>query len=285
MRNRGLRRPGRSALICAAVAAGGAISVWSGVADMDAFDLETAVMDGRIGLGFIAASLGTLFFFNFFWAMRVVGALRSGRGVIERWTVDPATFDRFREADRQLGRTERGNDYRLPKKTPRQGVEVIFSADGVLIGDTFFGLASTGVSRFNHVAYRPLDPPVLEFGTVTSRLVNTTQVKLIHDRGVLRVPVAPEALIEAFRVRRHFEDVIARRVIVKPHFWRLRIRIGMGVALLSFVAAGVGFALREQNSELQNIPLVLAVAGTVLGLAGLVLAFLAWSFRQKQHRA
>jgi hypothetical protein len=229
--------------------------------------------------------LGTLFLFNFVWGWRIITAMRAGRDVIARWTVDPASFERFRQVDGQIGRTEGDNDYRASKQTSPHGVEVIFSTDGVLIGDTFFGLASTGLGRFKSIGLRALDPPVLEFGTVMTGVINTTHVRMVHTHGALRVPVAKDALAQASAVQRHFQDVLARRTVVKPNFWRLRVRIGIAVAVLSFLAAGVGVALREQNSELANVPLVLAVGGVVLGMGGLVLAILARTFQWKQSSA
>ena len=284
MRNRGVRRPGRSVLICAAMAIGGSLSVWSGAAEMNALGHETPSTALRIGVGLLAAILGTLFLFNFVWGMRVIAAMRRGRDVIARWTVPAQTFDRFREIDRQLGTTERDNDYRVPRRTPARGMDVVFSTDGVLIGDTFFGLASTGLSRFTHVWVRPSNPPVIEFGTMLTSVVAEPHARLHRSAGVLRVPVARDAHAEAGRVIRHFEDVIARRVIVKPGFWRRRIRLGLGAAAVFAIAAGIGFALRERNSELGNVPLVLAVAGVIFAIGGLLLALIAFSLHVKQHR-
>ncbi|MHA6684763.1 hypothetical protein [Mesorhizobium sp. A556] len=99
------------------------------------------------------------------------------------------------------------------------------------------------------------------------------------------MPVDANARAQAAAVLRHFQDVIVRRVIVKPDFWGLRIRIGLIAAVLFFLTAGVGFALRERNDELSNVPLILAVSGVALGVAGLILAVIDRSFRQRQYRA
>lgn len=283
MRNRGVRRPGRSVLICAAMLVGGALSVLSGAVEMNALGHETPSTALRIGGGLVVAIFGGLLIFNFAWGMRVIAAMRRGDGVIARWTVPPRSVDAFRDTDRQLRRTEGDNDYRVPRKTPPGGLEVVFSADGVLIGDTFFGLASTGISRFTSVRLRQYNPPFIEFGTAMTSILKTTHVRVLHTAGVLRVPVTLAAEAQAGAVLKHYRDVIARRVIVKPDFWRWRIRLGLRVAAVSAIVAGIGFALRERNSELADVPLIMAVAGAVIGVGGLVLAFLAFLLERQQR--
>jgi hypothetical protein len=284
MRNRGVRRPGRSVLICAAMLVGGALSVWSGVADMNALGHETTSTALRIGVGLLVAIIGGLMIFNFAWGMRVIAAMQGGRDVIARWTVGPHSVDSFRDADRERGRTEGDNDYRVPRRTPGGGLQVVFSADGVLIGDTFFGLASTGLSRFTGVRLRRGNPPFIEFGTRMTAVTQVTHVRVLNTAGVLRVPVAPDAEAQAAGVVRHYGDVIERRVIVKPDFWRWRMRLGLWVAVVSAVAAGIGFGLAHRSSELSEVPLVMAVGGVIFGLGGLLLAFLAFMLERFQRR-
>jgi hypothetical protein len=174
------------------------------------------------------------------------------------------------------------NDYKVPRRIPDEGVEVIFSEDGVLIGNAYFGLATTGVSRFTSVRMISSDPPMMEFGTALTTVTNISHVRVHHYRGTLRVPVAIGAGVEAARVAGRFQDVVARRTVVKPLFWTRRIKAGLVIAFLSGIAAAIGFALRERNDELSNLPLFLAVPGTIIGLGGLVLAFLAWVMRHRQ---
>lgn len=171
MRNRGLRRPGLSVMICVALALGGALSIWSGASEMNALGYETTWTAVKIAFGILACTFGSLFIFNFIWGMRVIGALKRGEGVIARWTVPPAAFDQFREGDRTLKGTAEDNDYKVPKVTPPEGVEILFSADGVLVGDTFFGLATTGLGRFRAVRLRPSAPASLEFATIFTTAV------------------------------------------------------------------------------------------------------------------
>jgi hypothetical protein len=283
MRNRGLRRPGLNALICVALFVGGALSVGWGASEMNALGYETTGTAVKIAFGLLAAIFGFLFFFNFVWGMRVVGALKRGEGVIARWTVPPAAFDQFRTFDRTLKGTAEDNDWKVPDATPPAGVDVAFSADGVLVGDTFFGLATTGLGRFGAVRLRHSTPPCLEFATIFTTAVAEPHTRIYNTPGVLRVPISEEAQGEAAKVLRHYEDVTARRVIVKPRFWDTRIKIGLIAAVVSAATAALGLSLREMNEELANAPLFMAVAGIIIAIGGVVLALIAWVFKKRQH--
>lgn len=283
MRNRGLSRPGLNALICVALFLGGALSVWSGAAEMNALGYETTWTAVKIAFGILAGIFGFLFFFNFVWGMRVIGALKRGEGVIARWTVSPADFEQFRTLDRTLKGTAEDNDFKVPQVTPPAGVEIVFSADGVLIGDTFFGLATTGLGRFGAVRLRPSTPLCLEFATIFTHAVVEPRARIYNVPGVLRVPVTGDAKAEAAKVLRHYEDVIARRTIVKPRFWHTRIKIGLVTAAVSAFTAALGFSLSGMNEELANAPLIMAIAGIIFAVAGLLLALIAWAFAKRQH--
>jgi hypothetical protein len=284
MRNRGLSRPGLNVLICLAIALAGAISIWTGVSDMNALGHETAWTAGRIAFGIIAVVLGLAFVPNFVWGMRVVAAIERGEGVIARWTVAPATFDQFRTFDRTLKGTAEDNDYWLPKVTPPAGVKVAFTADSVMINDTFFGLANSGLVRFTGVRWRQSSPPCIEFGTVMTQAVGQpSSVRVYNVQGVLRIPIADDAHDVAANVLRHYEDVIARRTIVKPNFWRLRIKIGLIAAAVFGAVAALGYALSGMNEELSQAPMIMMIVGIIFGIAGLVLASLARLFEMRQR--
>jgi hypothetical protein len=283
MRNRGLNQPGRNVLICLAVALLGTLAIWTGVSDMNALGYETAWTASRIGFGIIVVVLSLALVPNFIWGMRVVAAIQRGEGVIARWTVAPATFDQFRAFDRTLIGTAEDNDYWVPKVTPPSGVDVAFTADSVMVGDTFFGLASSGLIRFNGVRLRQSTPPCLEFGTVMTQLAGQpSSVRVYNWQGILRIPIADDAHDVAAKVLRHYEDVIARRTIVKPNFWRTRIKIGLIAAAVFGAIAALGYALSGMNEELSEAPMIMMIVGTIFGAAGLVLALLAWLFEQRQ---
>lgn len=275
MRNRGVRRPGLSVLISLAMAAGGALSVLWGATRMNALGHETNATALAIGLGLFVGLIGLLFLFNFLWAMRLAAALRRGEGIIARWTVAPATFELFRDRERALRAGGDDNDYRLPRKTPPAGLDILFSRDSVLIGDTYFGLSSAGLSRFRGVRMLPGSPDCLAFETVMTGVSNLSTVRVYHVPGTLRIPIAHDAGAAAAKVLAHYQDVIGRRTIVKPDFWRRRVRWGLVAALIAGLVSAAGFALEAGDAELGEVPLVMAVAGAVSAVGGLVLALLA----------
>lgn len=283
MRNRGLGKPERNAAICGLVAVAGIIATWLGFREMSALGRETGRTSALVALGLLAAILGTAFFVNFMRAVRVFRDMRSGRTAIERWTVPADEFARYREIDGRFAARGSQNDYRPPRTVPPEGVEVIFADDGVLIGGRYFSLATTGISRIRTVGFIASDPPMIEFATVLTTVTNMTSVHIHHNRGRLRVPVAAKAAMPGHRVVNRYQDILDRRVIVNPHFWTGRIKGGLITAAISAVAAAAGFALKERNQELSNVPLMLAVAGTICAIGGLLMALMAWSLRRRQH--
>jgi hypothetical protein len=68
--------------------------------------------------------------------------LRSGVGVVARWTVDPARWEWFRglssEWDRRVG--VQPNDARLAQDPGTAGIELVVTRDGILIGTDFWPL-------------------------------------------------------------------------------------------------------------------------------------------------
>jgi hypothetical protein len=262
---------------------GGGLSVLWGASQMHALGRETVATAAHIGLGILAAMVGFLFLFNFLWAVRLVRSLRRGDGVIARWRVAPATFELFRSLESGFRAQGDENDYRIPRATPNSGVEIIFSADSVLVGDTFFGLTSTGFARFRNVRMLPTNPPVLEFDTTLTWATNRSQVLVHHTRGALRVPVAANAHRAAAKVLAHYENVISRKILVKPDFWRRRIRWGLIAALVGGTVSAGGFALQAADPDGGVVPLVMAVLGALVAPAGMVLSLCAWLFSALQR--
>ncbi len=283
MQSRGAKNPGRSALACLAVAMGSAVMIWTGVRDMTALGHETGSTAVRVGAGLFLLILSTIFSLNFLWGHRIVENLRSGRTRYSSWVVTPTDYDRFRQIDGHFANREESNDYRSLKAVPDEGVEVVFSRDGVLIGDRYFGLASTGLNRFDKAAMIRSDPPMLEFGMVTTSATNISTLRFFRIHSVLRVPVASDAAIQAEKVAGHFQAVLRGEVIVHPDFWKRRIRFGLVGAAVCAGLAGLGFLLADRNDELDNIPLFLAVAGTIMAIGGLILALKSWSFDRSRR--
>jgi hypothetical protein len=263
---------------------GGAVSVWSGVAEMNALGAETVSSAAKIGIGLFVGIIGFLFQFNFLWGVRVMRAMRRGDGEIARWTVPPDALAAFRKNDEAHAAHGRRNDYTVPARALSEGVQVIFSTNAVIVGGTYFGLTTTGLSHFRSVRMLPEHPPCIEFDTALVSGSNVTVPRLHVSHGTLRIPVSATATREAEKVLAHYSDVLTRKVIVQPHFWRWRIRLGLTTAIVCALVAAAGFGVEAADVDLGIIPLIMAVAGTIFGLGGLILAAIAWRFHVLQHR-
>ncbi len=285
MRNTGVRNPVLNSWIAFAICVAGIGGILFGTVEMNRLGHETGASAISIGLGIVAAVIGAAMTANFLRAVAVIRAIRSGRHEIARWTVTADEFDAFRESDRRrnaLGPDYR-NDYR-PRKTPPEGVEVIFAPDGVLVGGSYFGLTTTGMFRFAGVQVLAGNPMSIEFGMVQTAVTNTTTLRTTRSVAVLRIPIARTATGEASRVLKHFRDVEGRRIIVNPGHWQRKIRIGLWATAICAGVGAVGFGWGSLQESAGVLPLLMAVAGAVGGLGGLVLAYAAWVMKRKQYR-
>lgn len=206
----GVRHPLRRAVLSGLVTVVGVALVAQGVMDMRA--------SGKTGSplllpGVFAVLLGPLFFVHALVMVRVFRELRSGQGAIARWTVPAAQFDRFREDEQRVPPGSiLANFYKPPRATPAEGVEVIFSGRGVLIGGGYFPLSTTGGRRVGSVRYIASPVPSIEFGMMLSTSVRTSSATTgsVRTGHTLRVPVAADALHQAGEVVRHYQALIGR---------------------------------------------------------------------------
>lgn len=165
-------------------------------------------------LGLFPALLSPLAFVYYLLKIPVVLAMRRGMSAIARWTVSADEFRQFLDADTRVASETRSPNYFAPAGTiPMEGLEVIFSNDGVLIGDGYFPLSTTRGRRVNRVRSFGSRPPMIEFGTILETRARTSSVttKAVRTAETLRVPVASDAVSQAEKVVRHFELAIAGR--------------------------------------------------------------------------
>jgi len=68
--------------------------------------------------------------------------LRSGQGILARWTIDPARWEWFRRLSNEWDKREglRPNDLNLSQNPGDAGMEVVVTRDGILIGKDFWPL-------------------------------------------------------------------------------------------------------------------------------------------------
>ena len=285
MRNHGLGDPARNAIVCLVLVLISAASVLWGIAEMEALGHETAASGAAIGVGLVVGILSLGMLFLFLKGIRVVGAMRRGENEIARWVVPVNLFDAFRSQNKErnaLGPAY-SNDYKPPRRVPAEGLEIIFATDGVLIGGNYFPLVTTGMYRFAGLQVLPGNPACIEFGTRMFAMTNLTVVTVRQHVGVLRVPIAPAAMLQAEKVQDHFRKVENRELIVQPDFWRRRIRWGLIAAVISATIAAIGFGLEGLDVETGMLSVLMAVSGTIAAIGGIVLAFLGWVLHLRQH--
>ena len=280
----GIRNPRRSLLICVAITLVAGASIAWGVFEMNAAGQETVGSGLKIGLALLPAILAPLMALNFWGAMKLFAAIRRGEKQIARWTVSAAELAEFAASDK--ARNALGIEYLNDWTPPREaspGIEVIFVADGVLVGDTYFSLTTTGLFRFTGVRMLVEGPPVIAFRTL-STYANRFSTRTMA--GELRIPVALRAGADVARVVAHFERVLTGEIIVNPNFYRSRVRFGLICAPIFLAVAALGFVLGPSDVGDGNvsIPSLMVIIGIVTGCAMLILALAAWLMGRAQVR-
>lgn len=151
--------------------------------------------------------VGALMTVNYLYASSLVRKMRRGEGVIASWIVPSIEFDRFRGVERT--RKKRKNNWRMPRGDWPSGLPVAFSANAVLVGDTYFQLRGKGMSRFCNVRIETDVVSSVEFAMRLTVIGAGTIPQTARYRGHLRVPIANVASVQAARVMSHFQQVIA----------------------------------------------------------------------------
>lgn len=283
-----LSRPAINAMI----AGGVTLLSWAAVAwGLQEPGVLTATEGGphalAIGLGLAPAIVAPMVLLLYLRSARQLGAARAGKDVLARWIVPAEEFKAFRSNN--LKRNGLGAEYRnvwKPRRASGEDIEVIFVPDAVVVGRNIYPLVNTGMFRFAGVQVLPERPLAIEFGVITTSIVGQYH-RVVRSRSVLRVPVARQARDDLPRVLRHFQQVDAREIVVNGDFYLRRIRIGLIGGALSFLVAAVAFSITPRSAgpdevTRQMIGLVFIISGVIFGIAGLILAAIAWQLRQQQ---
>lgn len=286
MAGKGFSRPRLMIGICAGVAIASAIAIAWGALEMMRTGEDGGLAGAAVGLGIAPGIIALGMLFLAIKGARTMAAAQRGDRVFARWIVSPEELAAFAENNKArdaLG-LEYNNDWSPPRKIPPEGIEIKFDPDGVLVGDTYFGLVTTGMFKFEGVQILPENPLAIEFGTVATTFSKGTTVHVHTNRAVLRLPIGRLGRDEAVKVLDHYKRVDRRETIVNPGFYRGRIKFGLIAAAVCFVLAAIGFAMEALDIGGDFVPVLLAVGGIVAGIGGLVLALLAWSLSSAQHR-
>jgi hypothetical protein len=209
--------------------------------------------------------------------------LRAGIGVIARWHLSAAEWDRFRAFN--TVRATQGewlvNDLRIRQQTPTQGVDVIVGRKQLIADGSYHVLRPYGLPELRAVNWlnAPADPECLEF-------------TLAYPRGrfggvrylTLRVPVAPAEREAGVRVYHHFHALIPQR---KPGlaFRRPRLVVGCGlaVALAAALAGGGGWLLHGGGNR-SDTAVIVAIVGTIVAIGALfftaIIVLVTWPWKR-----
>ena len=135
-------------------------------------------------------------------------ALRQGRDVLARWTVDGDDWRRFVEMNARLNQESNAlvNAHSPRAEAPPGGVEVIVGKGGVLIDGDFHDLPRRGTPRITHAGLRPGRPNLLDIGLeFPGGVAGVSGVPSSATRSALRFPIAPSAEAAAAAVINHYQ--------------------------------------------------------------------------------
>ncbi len=273
-----MRNPLRKAGVFLGIGLAGSVLVWlstlahaaRGESSESILPLVSGVVLGLVGFSFLLQSL-----------FYVLGSakLRAGRHVIARWHIDAGDWDRFREFDRARSRESAAlvNDLWIRKDTPRSGVEVIVGRTSLLVDGSYHVLRPGGQPEVRGVQLRtqPGGLPFVEF-----EIAYVNRYGVATTRLVLRVPFPDQARQQAQRVLAHFQGVTRPRTALALRNPRRTIVVCLVVAGLAASAAAAGFAMNANGHD-GNLPALLGVGGTLVGLAALLLVGLVAILRVK----
>ncbi len=203
MRDRGISSPGTKAWIAGILALGGAAALIWGLHSHDPA-WQPAVVARTLGTVVLVIAL--LMTANYLYAWSLIVRMRRGEDVISRWTVKPDSFAKFRDIER--ARKTRRNNWRVPGKDRPEGLEVIFTRQSVLVGDTWFRLAAKGTTRFANARIENDAVPSIEFAMRLTIAGAGSLHQTARYKGHLRVPIADGAAVEAARVVEYFRALV-----------------------------------------------------------------------------
>jgi hypothetical protein len=203
MRDRGISSPGTKSWITSALALGGAAVLIWGLQSPDPA-LQSAVAAKTLGT--IVLVIALLMTANYLYTRSLIGRMRRGEDVIGRWIVAPDTFAKFREIEH--ARKTRKNNWRVPRKDMLEGLEVIFTRQSVLVGNTWFRLAAKGTTRFSDARIENDVVPSVEYSMRLTIAGAGTLSQTARYKGHLRVPIADDAVLEAARVVAYFRGLV-----------------------------------------------------------------------------
>lgn len=184
------------------------------------------LMGGLVGIAF-----GGVVLLICWGIARRYARLTAGQGVIARWNIDPAHWEKFRQQSKawDQGKGVRPNNANLDQKPGPQGIEIVVTGDSMLLGDVFYPFENVSVNaltermEFHDIIYKRYGPPL---------------------RIVLRIPLAPGGQHHAALIAQVYSQAKAAAAANPPSkIWFLLLFLG-GLAALTGVVSLVMHLLK-----------------------------------------
>lgn len=189
-----MRNPPRKALIFFCLSLIGVGLLFAGIAVFERLNEPAGTVIGILGL-----AMAVVFLLLCLWMLvSSIGysRLMAGKGVIARWHVSAADWDRFRAFDaiRAAEQLWLRNDIRIRKQTPPQGVDIIVGRHSLIVDGSYHHISEKIAGRQINWINAPADPECIEFPK-----------SYPHSKGgsidlTLRVPVPAAARAEGVKV-------------------------------------------------------------------------------------
>ena len=264
-----MRNPLGKAGLFLGVGVSGAALVWLGDTVYDARG-ETWASMVPIVLGSMMLMVGVAFLLQSLVYALGYARLIAGKDVIARWQVDAADWDRFRAFDRARASESAAlvNDLWLRKETPAGGVDMIIGKTSMLVDGSYHVLRPGGqpAIRGVQVLASPDGLQCIEFA-----IAYGNKYGAVTNRLALRFPYPHGARHDVRRVLDHFQFITRPRTALAMRNPRRTINACLLVAGVCAAAAATGYAMNA-NQQDGNLPVMLAVGGTIFGSGALLLA-------------
>lgn len=288
-----MRNPPRKAAIFAGLAVLGLALAWFGV--------EQHALPGGDWLpgllvvgGGLTAFACTLWLLKALFHMRGMAKLEAGIGLVARWHVSAADWEKYRAADADRIKADPRflvNDLWLRKHTPPEGVDVIVGEKSLVVDGSYHVLRINGLPELRNIGW-------LDNSATSGRPPDCLEFLLVYPRGryggtqytCLRVPVPEAARIEGRKAYLHFAPALERRrakgaiALRNP---RRTLQVCGVLLALSLAAAGWGWFASEAtdwNLSETMTPLILLITGCMGAFLALLLGALTLLMRPRPAR-
>jgi hypothetical protein len=287
-----MRNPPRKAAIFAGLVAFGLLLGWLGARRHEAIggDWVSAVM---LAGGFAIVPLAAVLLIQALFHTRGMAKLRAGFGLVTRWHVSAADWDKFRALDARRSLSDLhflANDLWVRKRTPSAGVEVIVGEKSLIVDDSYHVLRMNGLPELRSIGW-------LDNSAAPGRPPDCLEFLLAYPRGryggvqytTLRVPVPEAARVQGRQAYLQFAPALERRqakgaiALRNP---RRTLQVCGVLLVASLVAVGWAWFEAERTGWSVNdtmVPLVTMVVGSVLAVFAALLGVLTLLLRARSN--